>query len=189
MNESKLSNLILVIETWTGNMHCHYIIWHHKPGVEMCSYYDPTPFLAVWIIWPGLVPDEPDGWTFPDASPSASTGIGAECKEGTGTGDAKSEDADTGTVKGLGVDYEVKYIGFWSINWNAERMPTTDEVSKDGPNDIDNDNSDSVYNSGTSGPSCSNTSGLASKSSYSSSECESNTKEFKDDWCRNKELE
>ena len=69
-----------------------------------------NPFLAVWIIWPGLVPDEPDGWTFPDASPSASTGIGAECKEGTGTGDAKSEDADTGTVKGLGVDYEVKYI-------------------------------------------------------------------------------
>ena len=32
------------------------------------GYYAPTPFLAVWIVWLGLAPDEPDGFPFPDAS-------------------------------------------------------------------------------------------------------------------------
>ena len=33
--------------------------------------------------------------------------IGDECKDGTGIGDADCEDTEIGTVKGLGVDYEV----------------------------------------------------------------------------------
>jgi hypothetical protein len=33
--------------------------------------------------------------------------IGDECNDGTGIGNAECEDTDTGTVKGLGVDYEV----------------------------------------------------------------------------------
>ena len=33
--------------------------------------------------------------------------ISDECKDGTGIGDADCEDMEIGTVKGLGIDYEV----------------------------------------------------------------------------------
>jgi hypothetical protein len=38
MTESKFweSNLILVMETYTGIMHRHYNIWHQKPEMELC---------------------------------------------------------------------------------------------------------------------------------------------------------
>ena len=32
------------------------------------GYYVAIPFMAVWLVWPGLAPDEPDGRRFPDAS-------------------------------------------------------------------------------------------------------------------------
>jgi hypothetical protein len=38
--------------------------------------------------------------------------IGDECKDGTGIGDAECEDTDIGTVKGLGVDYEVNTLAY-----------------------------------------------------------------------------
>ena len=41
-------------------------------------------------------------------------GIGDECKDGTvtGIGGAECEDTDIGTVKGLGVDYEVNPLAY-----------------------------------------------------------------------------
>jgi len=38
--------------------------------------------------------------------------IGDECKDGTGIGDAECEDTDIGTVKGLGVNYEVNSLAY-----------------------------------------------------------------------------
>ena len=32
------------------------------------GYYVAIPFMAVWLVWPGLAPDEPDGWSFPDVA-------------------------------------------------------------------------------------------------------------------------
>ena len=96
-----------------------------------------------------------------------------------GIGDAECEDIVIGTVKGLGVDYEINPLVF-SYKLKSLKILTSDEGSKlSNEGSVDIDDSDFVCNSGSSGTSRS-TSGSTSKSS-SCNERESNTEEFKDD--------